>query len=76
MYNATSTAPYSGTLSYNAIDLDGYTTDINGNFLIGNVQVIPAPSISMLDATLQNGPDAIALYLANGSRFSPKYTCN
>lgn len=69
MYNATSTAPYSGTLSYNAIDLDGYTTDINGNFLIGNVQVIPAPALSMLDATLQNGPDAIALYLANGSDF-------
>lgn len=68
-YNATSTSPYSGTLSYNAIDLDGYSTDINGNFLIGNVQVTPAPALSMPDATLQNGPDAIALYLGDATSF-------
>lgn len=58
-----------GNASYNAIDLDGYTTDINGNFLIGNVQVQPVPPLSMLDATLQNGPDAIALYLGNDTDF-------
>lgn len=68
-YNASSTAPYSGTLSYNAIDLDGYSTDINGNFLIGNVQVVPAPALNILDATLQNGPDAIALYLGDATSF-------
>ena len=68
-YNATSTAPYSGTLSYYAIDLDGYTTDVNGNFLIGNVLLSPTPALSMPDAMLQNGPDAIALYLGNGSDF-------
>lgn len=58
-----------GNASYYAIDLDGYTTDINGNFLIGNVQVQPVPPLSMLDATLQNGPDAIALYLGNDTDF-------
>jgi endonuclease I len=68
-YNATTTNPYSGTLSYNAFDLDGYSTDVNGNFLIGNVLLSPTPVLSMLDATLQNGPDVIALYLANGSDF-------
>jgi endonuclease I len=68
-YNATGTAPYSGTLSYYAIDLDGYTTDVNGNFLIGNVLLSPTPALSMPDETLQNGPDVIALYLGNGSDF-------
>ena len=58
-----------GNASYNTIDLDGYTTDINGNFLIGNVLVQPTPPLAMLDATLQNGPDAIALYLGNASDF-------
>lgn len=68
-YNATSTSPYGGTLSYNAIDLDGYVTDINGNFLVGNVLLDPAPGLAMLDATLQNGPDVIALYLGDASSF-------
>ena len=68
-FNATSTSPFAGTLSYNAIDLDGYSTDINGNFLIGNVLLIPSPALSMLDTSLQNGPDAVALYQANGSDF-------
>lgn len=66
-YNASSTAPYSGTLSYYAIDLDGYFTDVNGNFLIGNVLLSPTPALSMPDAMLQNGPDVIALYLGNAS---------
>ncbi|NHM01505.1 endonuclease [Flavobacterium difficile] len=68
-YNATSTSPYGGTLSYNAIDLDGYVTDINGNFLVGNVLLDPAPGLAMLDATLQNGPDVIALYLGDATSF-------
>jgi hypothetical protein len=68
-FNVSSTSPYAGTLSYNAIDLDGYTTDVNGNFLVGNVLLTPTPALSMLDATLQNGPDAIALYQANDTDF-------
>lgn len=68
-YNATSTNPFSGTLSYNAIDLDGYSTDVNGNFLVGNVLLAPTPALSMLDNSVQNGPDVIALYLGDASSF-------
>ena len=69
-YNASSTPPYSGTLSYNAIDLDGYSTDVNGNFLVGNVLLSPTPALSMLDNSIQNGPDVIALYLGDASSFT------
>ena len=58
-----------GVLSYNAIDLDGFTTDINGNFLLGNAQVSPAPSLLFDNALLQNGPDVVALFLGNASDF-------
>lgn len=68
MYNAGST-PFTGVLSYYAIDLDGYTTDANGNFLIGNSQVSPTPALNLPETTLQNGPDVIALYTGNGSDF-------
>lgn len=68
-FNATNTAPYSGTLSYLAVDLDGYSTDINGNFLIGNAQLSPSPAIVIPNNTIQNGPDGVALYLANGNDF-------
>lgn len=59
----------SNDLSYYAVDLDGYSTDINGNFLIGNAAVTPSPSILFPNVTLQNGPDAVALYLANDTDF-------
>jgi hypothetical protein len=59
----------SNSLSVYSIDLDGYSTDINGNILIGNSQVFPAPAIIFPDAVLQNGPDGVALYLANASDF-------
>ncbi|MGX7666124.1 endonuclease [Flavobacterium pedocola] len=61
--------PYSGTTSYYAIDLDTYSTDINGNFLIGNSGVSPSPRIVIPNNTIQNGPDGVALYLANGTDF-------
>lgn len=60
-------------LSYYAIDLDGYTTDVNGNIVIGNAQVVPSPAITFPNSTLQNGPDAVALYAANGTDF-PEFT--
>jgi len=68
-YNATSTAPYAGTSSYYAIDLDGLVTDINGLILIGNSQVSPTPVLIFPNATLQNGPDVLALYLGNDTDF-------
>lgn len=70
-YNAGSTSPYSGTLSYYAIDLDGFTTDVNGIIHFGNSLVSPPPSASAIfpNSTIQNGPDVIALYLGNATDF-------
>jgi hypothetical protein len=61
----------SNDASYAAFDLDGYTTNANGYFTLGN------PGVPGVDLTfdpgasgfLQNGPDAVALYAANASDF-------
>lgn len=58
-----------GTASYLSIDLDGKTTDINGNFLAGNVSVSPSASLLINNAALQIGPDVVALYSGNASDF-------
>ena len=58
-----------GDISYNAFDLDGYSTDANGYFLLGNADVVPTPSIIFPSNTLQNGADAIALYLGSDTDF-------
>jgi hypothetical protein len=51
-----------GTLSYYTIDLNGLVTDGNGIVLLGNSQVNPSPSRLFPQNTVQNGPDAIAIY--------------
>ncbi|MDI1256604.1 MAG: endonuclease [Flavobacterium sp.] len=56
-------------LSYLAIDLDGYTTDINGLLLLGNPNVTPSPSITIGVGIIQNGPDAVAIYSGNALDF-------
>ena len=66
---AGSTSPYSGTASYYAIDLDGLVTDVNGIILLGNLQVSPAASFIIPQSTIQNGPDAVGLYIGNASDF-------
>ena len=58
----------SNNLSYNAFDLDGFTTDANGYFVIGNAAVANV-SIVIPSNGLQNGADAAALYTANGADF-------
>jgi len=58
-----------GDSSYYALDLDGYVTDINGVLLIGGPDVSPVPEIGLLENTLQNGADAIAIYQANATDF-------
>lgn len=58
-----------GTLCYNAIDLDGYSTDINGIFLLGNSLVSPSPTLVIPNATIQNGPDLVALHIGNASDY-------
>jgi len=65
---------YNGTgsqinLSYYVIDLDGYTTDINGIFVVGNQLVSPVPDKFLPESIFQNGPDGVALYLGSSSDF-------
>jgi len=58
-----------GDISYGAFDLDGYFTDANGYFLLGNSGVTPTPNLIFPSNTLQNGPDALALYIGNDTDF-------
>lgn len=55
--------------SYYAIDLDGLTSDVNALLLLGNSQVTPAPAFIIPNATIQNGPDVVAIYQANATDF-------
>ncbi|QCX00111.1 T9SS type A sorting domain-containing protein [Aggregatimonas sangjinii] len=55
--------------SYNAIDLDGFTTDANGYFVIGSAGV---PNVNLEAFTtngVQNGADAVALYEDDAANF-------
>jgi hypothetical protein len=54
--------------SYLAFDLDGYITDSNGFFVLGNIGVSQA-TIIFNDGLLQNGADAVAIYLGNAIDF-------
>lgn len=58
-----------GNSSYFTVDLDGFTTDINGLFLIGNNSVSPLPQYVISDNVIQNGPDAVAVYQASDIDF-------
>ncbi len=53
---------------YEAFDLDGFSLDENGFFVMGNAAV---PNVDLIfdDNSLQNGPEAIALYTGNGEDF-------
>ena len=57
----------SNSLSYRAIDLDGFKTDEQGYFFLGNSAV--APDLPLPDGFLQNGSDAAALYAADAAQF-------
>lgn len=57
----------SDLLSYRSVALDGLKTDAEGYFIAGNVAV--NPDLTLGNGALQNGPDAVALYIADVSRF-------
>ena len=61
---------YNGTddKSYAAFDLDGHSTNANGYFTLGNAAV-PGVDLVFADGTMQNGADAIAIYVGNASDF-------
>lgn len=52
-------------MSYLALDLDGYQTDINGLLLIGSTTVSPFPQYIITPNLIQNGADAVAIYQAD-----------
>lgn len=54
--------------SYLAIDLDGFSTNANGYLVVGNKAVASA-AITFTDSALQNGADAVALYIGSASDF-------
>ncbi len=57
-----------GDVSYRAIDLDGFTTNAAGYFTAGNSGV-PGVDFPFPGNTLQNGEDAVALYVGNDTSF-------
>ena len=54
--------------SYAAFDLDGFFTDANGYFTLGNAAV-PGSDLVFAGNLLQNGADAVALYAGDASSF-------
>lgn len=62
LFNGSTTG---GNTSYFTIDLDGYSTDVNGLLLIGSNTVSPFPQYLISANVIQNGVDAIAIYQAS-----------
>ena len=58
-----------GNTSYLALDLSGYTTDINGLLLIGSTTVVPSPQYIIPANVIQNGADAVAIYQGSAGDF-------
>lgn len=54
--------------SYAAFDLDGFSTNPQGYFTLGNSSV-PGVDLVFPNGSLQNGPDAISIFAANSSDF-------
>src|SRR6185369_15578698 len=54
--------------SYAAFDLDGFSTNAGGYFTLGNAAV-PGVDLVFNDGTMQNGADAVAIYVGNASTF-------
>jgi hypothetical protein len=56
-----------GNVPYRAEDLDGFSTDANGYFLAGS---IAGAQLAIPGNTIQNGVDAVGLYLGNAVDFT------
>ncbi|MCF8367647.1 MAG: lamin tail domain-containing protein [Bacteroidales bacterium] len=55
--------------SYDAFDLDGQSTDANGYFVIGSGTVPNVDLVVGVDNIIQNGADAVALFIGNDTDF-------
>ncbi|MDB4299223.1 T9SS type A sorting domain-containing protein, partial [Flavobacteriaceae bacterium] len=58
-----------GAISYTTVDLNGFTSDDNGYFLIGTDAVAGVDISLGADNTIQNGADGVALYMADAASF-------
>ncbi|MGD1932183.1 MAG: beta strand repeat-containing protein [Leptolyngbyaceae cyanobacterium] len=58
-----------GDQSYDAIDLDGQTTDANGYFVVGSAAVANVDLVEFTTDGLQNGADAVALHVGDAADF-------
>lgn len=68
----------SNDVSYQVFDLDDFSTDANGFFVLGNADVANV-GLTFSNNTLQNGADAVALYRADAADFpdgTPVTTAN
>jgi endonuclease I len=54
-----------GNTSYYTIDLDGGVTDSNGLFVIASDQLTPFPQMLISASVIQNGADAVGLYIGS-----------
>lgn len=61
-----------GNIAYKVLDLKGHSTDDRGFFLVGSVDMLPKAAILLPPNTVQNGPDAIALYHTSAARYNEK----
>jgi hypothetical protein len=59
----------SGDTVYDAFDLDGYATDADGYFVIGTVAEADLYVDPGSSGWLQNGADAVAVYIGDGADF-------
>ncbi len=57
-----------GDVSYAAFDLDGFSTDENGFFVLGNA-LVDGVDLTFSNNFLQNGADAVALFDADATSF-------
>ncbi|WP_299099387.1 endonuclease [uncultured Winogradskyella sp.] len=58
-----------GDKSYMVIDLNGYSTDINGLLVVGSEGVAPFPQLIISQNIIQNGADAVGIYQATVEDF-------
>ncbi|XP_071782911.1 uncharacterized protein LOC139932874 [Centroberyx gerrardi] len=61
-----------GNIAYKVLDLKGHSTDEQGFFLVGSMDLLPKPAILLPPNTVQNGPDAIAIYHTSAARYGEK----
>ncbi len=59
----------SSDTSYGAFDLDGFSTDASGYFVLGDAALPGVDLVIGTSDTIQNGADAVALYMDNGPSF-------